>query len=148
MSDVSRSLQSRVSIIQSVVLTAGVFKSKNKNSSILIQNDRFLDDVQKSPLRKWPRLGVCIYYLLQCIISGLLFFGRRFGLIQLIALVGGGWTFSSRHVTMISLEKMKSSITREAHSVGLELGVSSYEVELHINNRWQVRNMWQWSACT
>ena len=30
---------------------------------------------------------------------------------------------------------LKSNIIREAHSVGLELGVSSYEVELHINNR-------------
>ena len=95
-----------------------------------MRNDRFLDDVQKSPLRKWRSLGLCIY------------------LLQLVALVGGGWTFSSWHVTMIRLYILKSSIMREVHSVGLEVGVSSYEVELHINNRWYDRDMWQLSTCT
>ena len=36
---------------------------------------------------------------------------------------------------MIRLHILKSSIITEAHSVGLELGVGSYEVELNINNR-------------
>ena len=43
--------------------------------------------------------------------------------------------FSAGHITMIRLYILRSNIIREAHSVGLELGVSSYEVELHINNR-------------
>ena len=39
------------------------------------------------------------------------------------------------HVTMIRLYTLTSNLIREAHSVGLELGVlGSYEVELHINN--------------
>ena len=49
---------------------------------------------------------------------------------------------------MIRLYILKSSVIREAHSVGLELGVGSYEVELHINNRWQGHDVWQWSTCT
>ena len=39
----------------------------------LIRNDRFLDDVQKSPLQKWSRIGLCIH-LMQVFISVLLLF--------------------------------------------------------------------------
>ena len=57
---------------------------------------------------------------------------RRYILIQLIALVGVGERFC-RDVTIIHLYIMKSNIYKEAHSVGLELGGSSYEVQLYIN---------------
>ena len=66
----------------------------------------------------------------------IVFLGRHYVIIQLIALGGGGWTFSSWHVLTIRLYILKSNIIREAHSVGLDLGVSIYEVELHINHRW------------
>ena len=102
----------------------------------LIRNDRFLDDVQKPSLKRWSRISLWIY-LLHCFISVLLFFQEMI-YADPINITGRRWltVFVVTYYNGMLVHTEIDYIVREAHTVGFELGVISYDVELHTNTRW------------